>query len=59
MNFYLKIQLYGYRIGSLPKERILTQEEDLDFFLELQKENAGNNQQLEEDDDQSLKKRKT
>ncbi len=37
------------------KERILTQEEDLDFFLELQKENQGKKQQAEEEDDKVLK----
>src|SRR4028118_1605435 len=31
------------------KERILTQEEDLDFFLELQKENQGRKQPAEEE----------
>jgi transcription-repair coupling factor (superfamily II helicase) len=33
------------------KERIETQEEDLDFFLELQKEGANKKQPIEEDDD--------
>ena len=37
------------------KERILTQEEDLDFFLELQKETQGKNQTVEEEDDKVLK----
>lgn len=38
------------------KERILTQEEDLDFFLELQKENAGKKRDQEEDDDTKILK---
>ncbi len=38
------------------KERILTQEEDLDFFLELQKESAGKKQSIEEDDDTKILK---
>jgi transcription-repair coupling factor (superfamily II helicase) len=38
------------------KERILTQEEDLDFFLQLQKDNQGKKQQLEEDDDTKVLK---
>lgn len=38
------------------KERILTQEEDLDFFLELQKENAGKQQSFEEDDETKILK---
>src|SRR6476469_6355726 len=37
------------------KERILTQEEDLDFFLELQKETQGKKQTVEEEDDKVLK----
>ena len=36
------------------KERILTQEEDLHFFLELQKENAGKKIVEEEDDDTKI-----
>ena len=36
------------------KERILTQEEDLYFFLELQKENAGKKIVEEEDDDTKI-----
>jgi transcription-repair coupling factor (superfamily II helicase) len=35
------------------KERILTQEEDLDFFLDLQKENEGKKQQQFEEDDET------
>ncbi|MDB5248459.1 MAG: transcription-repair coupling factor [Segetibacter sp.] len=38
------------------KERILTQEEDLDFFLELQKESSNKKQQIEEDDDTKVLK---
>jgi transcription-repair coupling factor (superfamily II helicase) len=38
------------------KERILTQEEDLDFFLELQKEGGDKKQQLEEEDDTKVLK---
>lgn len=38
------------------KERILTQEEDLDFFLELQKETRGKRQTIEEDDDSKVLK---
>ncbi len=37
------------------KERILTQEEDLNSFLELQKETQGKKQAVEEDDDKILK----
>ncbi|HEX8356867.1 MAG TPA: CarD family transcriptional regulator, partial [Segetibacter sp.] len=36
------------------KERILTQEEDLEFFLELQKEGNTNKPQIEEDDDSKV-----
>ena len=36
------------------KERILTQEEDLQFFLELQKENAGKKVSEEEEDDTKI-----
>ncbi|MCW3108760.1 MAG: transcription-repair coupling factor [Segetibacter sp.] len=38
------------------KERILTQEEDLDFFLELQRENQGKKQTVEEEDDYKILK---
>src|ERR671920_863433 len=38
------------------KERILTQEEDLEFFIELQKENAGKAKPVEEDDDTKVLK---
>jgi len=38
------------------KERILTQEEDLEFFLELQKEGSNKKQQAEEDDDTKVLK---
>ncbi|GEO09422.1 transcription-repair coupling factor [Segetibacter aerophilus] len=38
------------------KERILTQEEDLDFFLQLQKDTQGKKQQVEEDDDSKVLK---
>ncbi|WP_297821030.1 transcription-repair coupling factor [Segetibacter sp.] len=37
------------------KERIITQEEDLEFFLKLQQENQGKKHQVEEDDDTLLK----
>jgi len=37
------------------KERIEVQEEDLEFFLELQKENSGKSKQVEEEDDKVLK----
>jgi transcription-repair coupling factor (superfamily II helicase) len=38
------------------KERILTQEEDLDFFLQLQKDNLGKKQQVEEEDESKVLK---
>src|SRR3954466_15490773 len=38
------------------KERIMTQEEDLDFFLELQKDNGGKKHRQEEDDESKVLK---
>ena len=56
LDFLPQNTVVWFQDWQFAKERILTQEEDLDFFLELLKENQDKKQVVEEEDDTKILK---